>query len=172
MSNTATNFTSMTRSSYDTITLVTTDASANTYTTVFGLQDSNLEAPAAPVLATATTGGTVLAGTYNVVISYVDATGETLPSGATAQVTTGTTSTLTVDHPAAFRTATGWYAYVSSLAAPGVLTRQQTAGSPTAIGTNLTLSAPPTTSGAVPLTVETANGGRPVTSITSALFAS
>lgn len=168
MSNTAVTITSVTRPSYDTVTVVSTDASGNTYTTSFPLTDVTLGSPAAPALATASTGGTVLAGTYNVVVSYTNATGEDVPSKSAAIVTTGTTSTITISSPAASGGATGWYAYVSSLAAPLVLTRQQTAGSPTAIATPLVLTAPPTTSGAVPLTALTVTDA-PVTALTRAL---
>lgn len=113
---------------------------------------SFLAPPAAPTLATATTGGTVAAGTYLVEISYVDAQGETTPSAPLAIVTTGSTSTITIDSPAASGSATGWYAYVTQVNG-SAFTRQQTAGSPTAIATNLTLTAPPTSSGAAPQTV-------------------
>lgn len=168
MSNTAVTLTSASRVS-DVVTLILSDASLNTYTASFNLQDAPLTKPAPPTLATAATGGTVLAGTYNVSISYTDASGETVGSGQSSIVTTGTTSTITITSPPANVNATGWYAYVSSLAAPLVLTRQQTAGSPTAVGTNLTLTAPPTTSGANPLTIAT---DAPVTNLVRALFAS
>jgi hypothetical protein len=104
---------------------------------------------AAPVTATATTGGTVLAGTYQAEVTYTNANGETVGSAVASQVTTGSTSTLTVDSPPAATGATGWYAYVTQ-AGGSTFTRQQTAGSPTAIGTNLVLTAPPTTTGANP----------------------
>lgn len=107
-----------------------------------------LTSPVAPTLSTATTGGTVLAGTYTVVITYVSAFGETLASVSAQQVTTGSTSTLTVNSPATQTGATGWYAYVSQVGGT-ILTRQQ-AGAATAIGTNLTLTAPPTTTGVNP----------------------
>lgn len=110
--------------------------------------------PAAPSLATAGTGGTILAGTYTVALTYVSASGETVAS-ATAQITTtGSTSTITITSPASAINATGWYAYVSQ---PGgsTLFRQQAPGSPTAIGTNLVLTAPPTNTGANPPTLNT-----------------
>jgi hypothetical protein len=115
-----------------------------------------IPAPAAPTVATATTGGTVLAGVYEVVTSYVNAAGETVGSTNSSITTTGSTSTITVDSPAALDGATGWYAYVSQDdGTVASATRQQAAGSPTAIGTNLTLTAPPTNTGA---TVQTING--------------
>ena len=116
-----------------------------------------LAAPAQPGTSTATSGGTVLAGTYLVVVTLVNAAGESLGSAQASQVTTGSTSTLTVNSPAAGGGATGWYAYVSQ-AGGLVLTRQQAAGSPTAIGTNLTLTAPPTSTGATPPASNTTGG--------------
>src|SRR5260370_34640479 len=52
--------------------------------------------PPAPVLATATTGGTVAAGTYWVKVTAKNAQGETTGSSASKIVTTGATSTITV----------------------------------------------------------------------------
>ncbi len=123
---------------------------------------AGLAAPAAPTLATATTGGTVLAGTYQVEITVVNAAGESIASASSSQATTGSTSTLTVNSPAAGGGATGWYAYVTQVGG-STYTRQQTAGTPTAIGTNLVLTAPPTSTGANPPTAN-ATGGiiRPV----------
>lgn len=118
---------------------------------------AGLAAPAAPTLGTATTGGTILAGTYQVIISYVNAQGETVGSASASQVTTGSTSTLTVNSPAASGNATGWYAYVTQ-AGGSVYTRQQAAGSPTAIGSNLVLTAPPTSTGLNPPASNTAGG--------------
>lgn len=127
---------------------------------IVAVNGTALSAPAAPTLGTATTGGTVLAGTYQVKVTYVDAAGETLASASASQVTTGSTSTLTVTSPSALTGATGWYAYVTQ-AGGSTYTRQQTAGSPTAIGTGLTLTAPPTSSGANPPAANTS--GSPVT---------
>ncbi|HEX6818893.1 MAG TPA: hypothetical protein VF120_10995 [Ktedonobacterales bacterium] len=55
-----------------------------------------LMAPPAPVLATATTGGTVAAGTYWVKVTAKNAQGETTGSAVTKVVTTGSTSTITI----------------------------------------------------------------------------
>jgi hypothetical protein len=118
------------------------------------LINSALAAPGAPTLATATTGGTVAAGTYQAKVTYVNANGETVASTSASQVTTGSTSTLTVSSPAASGTATGWYAYVTA-AGGSTFFRQQAAGSPTPIGTNLVLTAPPSVSGAQPLAAGT-----------------
>jgi hypothetical protein len=118
--------------------------------TFSGFPGSALAAPGTPVTSTATSGGTVANGTYKVETTYVTAVGETVASVSTTQVTTGTNiSTLTVNSPAAATGATGWYAYWTQ-AGGSTYTRQQAAGSPTAIGTNLTLTAPPTSTGANP----------------------
>lgn len=108
--------------------------------------------PAAPVPTNAGSGGTVLAGVYGVKVTYVSAAGETVASAAGTTTTTGTTSTITIPSPAANANATGWYAYVTQVGG-STYTRQQAAGSPTAIGTGLTLTAAPTSTGAQPPTV-------------------
>ncbi|MGH7744672.1 MAG: hypothetical protein ACREQ5_07640, partial [Candidatus Dormibacteria bacterium] len=109
--------------------------------------------PASPVTSTATTGGTVAAGLYTIAVTVVDGNGvESYASVVVTQGTSGSTSTLTVDSPAAGGGAVSWYAYVSQ-ANLSVLHRQQAAGSPSAIGTDLVLTAPPTTGGALPPTV-------------------
>jgi len=103
---------------------------------------SGSAAPAAPALSTATTGGTVLAGTYKVVVAYVTAAGTTSVSEPSFITTTGATSTLTVASPAAQTGATAYRAYIS---APngGPMYLQNGAG--TAIATPLVLTAPPVT---------------------------
>jgi hypothetical protein len=117
-----------------------------------------LAAPPAPGTSTATSGGTVADGTYQVVITLVNAAGESIASASASQVTSGgNTSTLTVTSPAASGGATGWYAYVTQ-AGGSTYTRQQAAGSPTAMASNLTLTAPPTSTGAAPPTVNTTGG--------------
>lgn len=109
----------------------------------------SLAAPAAPVPTTAATGGTILAGTYQVVLTYINPNGETVGSTAGPITTTGSTSTITIPSPAASGNATAYYAYVSQAGGTAAAaTRQQAAGSPTAIGTALTLTAPPTNTGA------------------------
>ena len=119
---------------------------------------SNGLPPAAPVPTTAATGGTIADGVYGVKVTYVTATGETVGS-VNGPVTTagGGFSTLTVPSPTAIPTATGWYAYVTQVGA-STFTRQQTSGSPTAVGTALTLTAPPTSNGAQPLPTAGATG--------------
>lgn len=110
--------------------------------------------PLPPAPTTAATGGTVLAGIYQALITYVNVNGESVGSAAGAVTTTGSTSTITIPSPAPSGAATGWYAYVSQ-ANGSVLTRQQAAGSPSTIGVSLVLTAPPTSSGANPPTVNT-----------------
>jgi hypothetical protein len=122
-----------------------------------GATAAGLAAPAAPVPTNTGGGGSVLAGVYQVQVTYVDANGESLPSASGSTTTTGSTSTLTVPSPAASGDATGWYAYVTQ-AGGSTYYRQQGSGSPTAIGTGLTLTAPPTTSGANPPTDNTTYG--------------
>lgn len=123
---------------------------------------NELTAPAAPSgLTTASTGGTVLAGTYGVELTYLNGQGETVASAATQIVVPAGTSTNTITIPSPAATtvagaqqATGWYAYVTQ-AGGSSYTRQQAAGSPTAIGTAFTLTAPPTSTGAAPPTSNT-----------------
>ena len=123
----------------------------------FGMQ-SNLPQASAGSLSNSGSGGTILAGTYKVQISYVNASGESVASGQYSTTTSGSTSTITIGSPAAtgggLGAATGWYAYVSQ-AGGSTCTRQQAPGSPTAIGTSLVLTAPPTNTGATPLAVAT-----------------
>lgn len=130
----------------------------STYTTVSGTGQAFGPVPATPVPSTNASGGTIANGVYGVEISYVYASGgETLPSANGPVTTTGTgISTITVPSPPASPGATGWYAYVTQVNG-ATFTRQQTAGSPTAIGTGLTLTAPPTSTGANPLTTGTLN---------------
>lgn len=121
-----------------------------------------LAVPAAPTVTTATTGGTIPAGTYQVQLTYVDTYGETTASASHSVTTTGSTSTITIDSPAAEGSATGYYAYVTSAGGTAYY-RQQAPGSPTVIGTNLTLTAAPTTSGANPPSTNTTSSNTPET---------
>ena len=76
-----------------------------------------LNAPAAAgTLGTATTGGTIPAGTYRLALTYVTATGGETPIGtdsSSTQVTTGSTSTITGNAPAVQSGAVGYRIYVS-----------------------------------------------------------
>jgi hypothetical protein len=104
--------------------------------------------PPQPTVTAASTGGTVAAGTYQVEVTYVTAGGEFLPSVPQTVTTTGSTSTITIESPPAANGATGWYAYVTQ---PGKTTFERQQGSPTAIGSSFTLSAPPAAGAAPPL---------------------
>lgn len=114
------------------------------------LVNSALSAPSAPTVTPTGSGGTVATGVYKAAITYVNANGETVASTTTTAASLTSGQNLVITSPSAATGATGWYAYVSQ-AGGTTLLRQQAAGSPTAIGTNLTITATPTTSGvAVP----------------------
>jgi hypothetical protein len=123
----------------------------DTFTTSFA---NAISPPPAPVPTTLGSGGTILAGTYGVIVSYTNAAGESVGSASGSVTTTGSTSTITIPSPPTVPGATGWYAYVTQLGGT-IYTRQQAPGSPTALGTNLTLTAPPTSSGTNPLNAPT-----------------
>jgi hypothetical protein len=113
-----------------------------------------LAAPSAPSGTGNTgSGSTLAAGNYKVIVTYTNANGETLGSASTTIAVTATDN-LVINSPATETGATGWYAYVTQ-AGGSTYTRQQAAGSPTAISTNLTLTAPPTSTGANPPTLNT-----------------
>lgn len=103
-------------------------------------------AVSAPVIsgATATTGGTIAAGTYQITVTARAGGGETVISNRVAQVTTGATSTITITVATEPTGALGYNLYVS-LAGGG-------AGSETFqtsfVGNTYTLTTPPTSSGA------------------------
>jgi len=69
-----------------------------------------LATPAAPTAATATTGGTIPAGTQSYRLTATAGGGETLPSTAVTQATTGSTSTVTLTW-VAVSGATGYKVY-------------------------------------------------------------
>ena len=115
-------------------------------TLVAGL--TTLAPPAVPSLAESGSGGSMSAGTYGVEVTYVNSYGETTASSSSSQAISGA-GELVITSPVAEGNATGWYAYVT-VANGGTYYRQQTPGSPTAIATNLTLLANPTTGGANP----------------------
>lgn len=70
--------------------------------------------PVQSASATATTGGTLAAGTYRAVITAINARGETLKSNEISQVTTGATSTITWNW-VAVTGATGYRIYVTAV---------------------------------------------------------
>jgi hypothetical protein len=80
--------------------------------TVLGETDSHpmLTAPATPSSSTATTGGTLAAATYSYRVTALTPYGESLPSVAKTQATTGSTSTVTVTW-SAVTNATGYRIY-------------------------------------------------------------
>jgi hypothetical protein len=121
-----------------------------------------LPAPVAPTLVAGSSGGSWTAQIAWVIVTYVNANGETTGSAFTSLIVPAG-GTMTIDSPpplgAGAGAATGWYAYVGLGGTQPPSTafyRQQAAGSPTAIGTNYTLTALPTTTGANPPTVDTA----------------
>ena len=115
-----------------------------------------LSPPAAPVVTQSVVlGHTVATGTYGIEVTYVNGAGETEASLATSVAVSFPDNTLTISPPAAEGDATGWYAYVTQ-AGGSVYTRQQAAGAPTPLGSNLVLTAPPTLTGVTPPTVNTA----------------
>jgi hypothetical protein len=92
------------------------------------------ENPQPPTATTGVTGGSIPAGTYQVVITYEFNGSQTLPSAPVTITTSGSASTITVASPPAFSGATGWYAYVS--AGSGYHLQ----GSEQSIGTDATLN--------------------------------
>lgn len=148
------------------LSLLTAGAIPTTAGTVSG--SVSLAAPAAPVPTNIGTTGTVLAGTYQVQVTYVTSTGESLPSASGSTTTSGTTSVITVPSPTTVAGAIGWYAYVTQ-AGGSTFTRQQTAGSPTALGSNLTISNPPTSSGLNPPVANTSQMTQPTVAALLAL---
>jgi uncharacterized heparinase superfamily protein len=58
---------------------------------------ADTKAPGAPASSTSTTGGTLAAATYSYRVTFVFQGVETAPSTAKTQVTTGATSTVTID---------------------------------------------------------------------------
>lgn len=117
---------------------------------------SVLSAPGVPgATSSFTLGGTVAAATYYVVVTYVNASGQTVASSASQVKVSGFNNTITIASPAAEGNATGWYAYVGTVSG-GPYHLQQSPGFPTAIGTSLPLTSTPTTTGVTPPTSNTA----------------
>ena len=111
-----------------------------------------LAPPAAPTVVPAGALGPIAIGYYYVEVTYVNASGETTASPPTkVDVTIGDDTTITISPPVAEGNATGWYAYVApgnSSNPTGPFARQQ--ATPTPIGSNLVLTATPTTGGTIP----------------------
>jgi hypothetical protein len=111
-----------------------------------------LSAPVQSALATATTGGTIAAGTYRYVLTATNANGETNASNEQTIVTTGATSTVTVTWTAVSG-ATGYKLYKTAAGgATGTELLYKTVG---AVTTDIDTT-PGTPSGAFP-TVNTAS---------------
>ncbi len=77
---------------------------------ILGVAFEDLLEPVQSALATATTGGTITAGTYRYAVTAINAVGETLISNEQTIVTTGSTSTVTVTWTAV-TAATGYNLY-------------------------------------------------------------
>src|SRR5205814_2196490 len=78
-----------------------------------GIVSADTKAPSqAPATSTSTTGGTLAAATYSYRVTFVAFGTETAPSPAKTQITTGATSTVTVDVTGMVPTnATSWKVY-------------------------------------------------------------
>ncbi|HEV3129058.1 MAG TPA: PKD domain-containing protein [Solirubrobacteraceae bacterium] len=96
--------------------------------------------PLAPEVATTLTGGGVLSGKYQVELTYVSSSGQSLPGPSVEVPITSPVSTIKITTPESSPGVTGWYAYVT---APDGRTFYRQQSSPTPIGTDLTLKAPP-----------------------------
>jgi hypothetical protein len=103
-------------------------------------------AVAAPVIsgATATTGGTIAAGTYQITVTARAGGGESVISNRVAQVTTGATSTITVTVATEPTGALGYNLYVSAVGGGAGSETFQTSF----VGNTVTLTAPPVGGGA------------------------
>jgi Pectate lyase superfamily protein len=97
---------------------------------------------AAPTLTTSSSGGSLVAGTYKVYVTYTNPSGETVPNdinGESSIVTTGSSSTITITSPPASMNATGWNVYVSTVNGDSWNETKQNA-SPIALGSNYSVS--------------------------------
>lgn len=110
-------------------------------------KDSGVATPVLDAPTTATTGGTLAAGTYFYVITALSAVGETVRSNEVSQATTGTESTVGLSW-AAVPQATGYKVYRST--STGTQTLLATLGAVTSYtdtGTATTAPTPPTVNG-------------------------
>jgi hypothetical protein len=120
-----------------------------------GIALERLAAPVQSALATATTGGTILAGTYKYVVTAINAAGETVASNEQTIVTTGSTSTVTVTW-GAVTGATGYKLYKTAAGGgTGTELLYKTVG---LVTTDIDTS-PGTPTGAFPTTNTAANPG-------------
>jgi hypothetical protein len=119
------------------------------------LTTAGLPAPPAPTLTPGS--GTVAAGTYKVVVTYVNQYGETSGSAETS-ITVGASSSITITSPKPWTNATAYYVYCTQAGgASGTETRQQALGSPTRLRSSYTISAPPGSGGAAVPASNTSN---------------
>ncbi len=86
---------------------------------------------AAPSVSTATTGGSIAAGTYYLGYTYTTAAGQTVLSPTAAVTTTGTTSTITLTTPALPSGCTGITAYEGAAANATILALASTTNTAT-----------------------------------------
>lgn len=107
---------------------------------------NSLPIPSPPLPSASAAGGTVPVGTYQVVVTYQMASGESVPSAPSTVTTTSGTSTITIPSPPNETGVTGWYAYVTQ--PDGTVYARQ--GGLNTIGSPLVLSTPPDGSGAAP----------------------
>lgn len=118
-----------------------------------------MAAPVQAASATATTGGTLAAGTYRAKITAINSRGETIASNEISQVTTGSASTITWNW-AAVTGATGYKVYVTNgaintetfLVALGLVTTYVWTGTPAYSAGN---AAPPASSTATVVVTKT-----------------
>lgn len=122
---------------------------------VMGIAIEDLTEPVQSALATATTGGTITAGTYKYVVTAINAVGETLASNEQTIVTTGSTSTVTVTW-AAVTGATGYNLYKTAAGgATGTELKYKTVG----LVTSDVDTAPGSPAGALPASNTAYNPG-------------
>ncbi len=107
---------------------------------------NSLLVPPPPVVNASSTGGTVPPGTYQVVVTYVTGSGETMPSAPATVTTTGWASTLSIVSPPDDTGVIGWRAYVTQPYG----TEYFLQGGTNAIGQVFTLTAPPVTTSQPP----------------------
>lgn len=104
----------------------------------------NVVAPT-PTVAAGLSGGSITAGTYNVVITYATANGQCIASPS-VPVTVSGTQKITITSPPTLTGWTDWYAWVSPAGSTSLYYQQQSSPG-TGIGSDLILSTTPTTSG-------------------------
>ena len=112
-----------------------------------------LVAPSQPTLA-AVTGTLPVAGTYGVLVTYVNGTGETVGSAFSSITTSGGSTSIQATSPVSYSNATGWNVYFTTAGETTTFYKQNGAQIP--IGTNFTQSVAVATTGAQPPATTTA----------------